>query len=218
FNTSNGSTNFKVQVFVSDLPDVSLVSGNQTQAVCSGSAITPTVYSYGNGATGVVVSNLPAGVTSSIDTTLKRVTISGNPTAAGTYRIFTTGHPAACTADTILGSITINPAPSISTTTSNSRCGAGSVNLSANASAGTVNWFANLTGGTVLFTGSNFTTPSISASTTYYVEATNNGCSTVPRVSVVATINAAPTATATASGSTAICQGGSVVINANTGT
>ncbi|HEX2901017.1 MAG TPA: PKD domain-containing protein, partial [Bacteroidia bacterium] len=51
-----------------------------------------------------------------------------------------------------------------------SRCGPGTVTLSA-AGAGTIKWYDQATGGTVLGTGPNFTTPSLTNSVVYYVEA-----------------------------------------------
>jgi hypothetical protein len=52
------------------------------------------------------------------------------------------------------------------------RCGYGTVNVSATPNAGSViNWYSTSSGGTVLFTGNNFTTPPISTTTTYYAEA-----------------------------------------------
>ncbi len=88
---------------------------------------------------------------------------------------------------------TVNPAPTITGTTPNARCGIGSVILGANASAGTLSWFAAETGGTSLGTGTTFNTPSISQTTTYYVEAIANGC-TSARTAVIATVNIQPSA------------------------
>jgi hypothetical protein len=51
-----------------------------------------------------------------------------------------------------------------------------------------LNWFTASTGGASIGTGASFTTPSISATTTYYVSATNSGC-TSARTAVVATVN-----------------------------
>lgn len=73
---------------------------------------------------------------------------------------------------------TINTIPTISSTnTPVSRCGSGTVTLQANSSIGTVNWYKTATGGNIEATGTNFTTPNITTSTTYYAEAFNNGCS-----------------------------------------
>ena len=88
--------------------------------------------------------------------------------------------------------ITINQTPSITGTTPASRCGNGTVSLSANSSTGTISWYAASTGGTALVTGATFTTPSISTNTTYYVEAASNGCAS-ERIAVLATINTDPT-------------------------
>ncbi len=83
--------------------------------------------------------------------------------------------------------VTINSTPTI-TVTPASRCGTGTVTLGASVSAGTINWYAALTGGTSLGTGTSYTTPTISSTTTYYVDTTNNGCTSTPRTVVTATI------------------------------
>lgn len=62
--------------------------------------------------------------------------------------------------------------PLVTSTTPASRCGIGTVTLSATPNAGSfINWYGAPAGGSVLFTGNNFTTPSLSATTTYYAEA-----------------------------------------------
>jgi hypothetical protein len=108
---------------------------------------------------------------------------------------------------------TVNIA-SFTSTTGASRCGTGTVTLQAAAAAGTINWYAALTGGASLGTGTNFTTPSIAATTTYYAEVTNNGCTSSPRVAVVATVNAIPTFTSTTGAS--ICGTGTSTLQAAT--
>ncbi|WP_427872173.1 gliding motility-associated C-terminal domain-containing protein [Flavobacterium sp. MMS24-S5] len=110
----------------------------------------------------------------------------------------------------------VNAKPTIATITSNSRCGAGEVTLEATASAGTINWYAAATGGTSLGTGESFTTPSLSTSTSYYVDATENGCTTPTRTEVKATINTVPTINSTTEGS--ICGSGSVKLTATAST
>lgn len=61
---------------------------------------------------------------------------------------------------------------SIASSTGGTRCGTGTVNLSATPSSGaTVKWYANETGGTSLGSGNSFTTPNISATSTYYASA-----------------------------------------------
>ncbi|MCA6364913.1 MAG: hypothetical protein IM638_17915, partial [Bacteroidetes bacterium] len=102
----------------------------------------------------------------------------------------------------------------INTTTPASRCGAGTVTLSATSNASTIQWFSSATGGTPLFTGASFTTPSISTTTTYYVSAIGASCQILPRIPVIATINPLPTVTASAS-TTSICAGGSTTLTAS---
>lgn len=94
----------------------------------------------------------------------------------------------ACGSDTSSKTLTIYASPTITSTTPGTRSGAGTVNLGATASAGTIYWYAASTGGSSLGFGTNFTTPSISVTTTYYIEVVNGSCTTSPRVGVTATI------------------------------
>ncbi|MBL4657465.1 MAG: M4 family metallopeptidase, partial [Flavobacteriales bacterium] len=59
--------------------------------------------------------------------------------------------------------------PTAPTTTGATRCGTGTVSLSASGN-GTLNWYSDSTGSTLISTGTTFSTPSISSTTTYYVE------------------------------------------------
>lgn len=60
--------------------------------------------------------------------------------------------------------------PMINTTTNGSRCGPGTVGIAATGSVGTINWYAASSGGSSLGTGTSFTTPSITSTTTYYAQ------------------------------------------------
>jgi hypothetical protein len=61
---------------------------------------------------------------------------------------------------------------SVVSTTPGLRCGTGTATAGATGSAGTtIKWYANASGGSALGTGTTFTTPSISATTTYYAGA-----------------------------------------------
>ena len=81
---------------------------------------------------------------------------------------------------------TIYSIPEITATTDFKICGAGSGTLIASASAGIINWYDSLTAGNLLSTGTSFT-PSlpIVTTTTYYVDATENGCTTLTRTPVI---------------------------------
>ncbi len=51
-------------------------------------------------------------------------------------------------------------------------CGTGTVDLGATPNAGaTINWYSDATGGTLLASGTTYTTPSITDTTTYYAAA-----------------------------------------------
>ncbi|MFD0779607.1 PKD-like domain-containing protein [Flavobacterium myungsuense] len=84
--------------------------------------------------------------------------------------------------------VTVNPLPTI-TTTPGSRCGTGVVTIEATANPGTINWYSAATAGTLLASGTfKYTTPSISSTTSYWVEATTGTCTSNSRVEVIATI------------------------------
>ena len=109
------------------------------------------------------------------------------------------------------------PIPTILTTTGDSICDGGSGMLSATANFGTINWYANSTGGTSLHAGPNFTSPFVSVTTTFYVDAENNTCSSSPRIPVQVVVSLSPTITGTTPDS--ICNSGTATLlaSANTG-
>ncbi|MCE2995043.1 MAG: hypothetical protein LW863_05580, partial [Flammeovirgaceae bacterium] len=117
---------------------------------------------------------------------------------------------------------TINPLATAPTTVAASRCGSGSVTLTANsASAGTFKWYAALTGGTPLRTSLAAQTTdsyplSVSTTTTYYVTFSNATCESTPRKAVIATVNAVPAAPTIVAGSR--CGPGTVSLTANSAT
>jgi hypothetical protein len=77
-----------------------------------------------------------------------------------------------------------------------------------------LSWYSNSTGTTQVGTGTSFTTPALTATTTYYVQSGIGAC-TSSIVPVVATVNLA--AGPTVSGTTLICGSGSTTLTA-TGT
>ena len=91
-----------------------LTSGVQNPTICSGTAISTTVYTFGGSATNASVSGLPNGLAYSVNTTNKTVTISGTPTTSGTYTIITSGHTSPCIASSISGTVTVNSVLSVS--------------------------------------------------------------------------------------------------------
>lgn len=108
--------------------------------------------------------------------------------------------------------VTVNQTPSLTSATGASRCGTGTLTLSATYTNGTINWYDAASGGNLVFTGSNFVTPSLSGTVTYYVEAVNGTCVSAVRTPVTAIVNAVPTVTSTAPASR--CGTGSVTLTA----
>lgn len=104
--------------------------------------------------------------------------------------------------------------PSITATTPSSICGNGSVTLQATSSTGTVNWFSDAVGGVLISTGTSFTTPTLSTTTTYYVNASPSGCLTGNRTPVVATINEIPVVSVTTP--SPICSENTATLSAST--
>jgi hypothetical protein len=109
---------------------------------------------------------------------------------------------------------TVNPLASILSTTPRSRCGTGTVLLTAGTLAGSVlDWFGDSSLTSVLATTANFTTPVLTTTTTFYVRArvTATGCVSAV-VPVTATVNSLPQITEVQNGFS--CTAGSVLIGA----
>jgi hypothetical protein len=116
---------------------------------------------------------------------------------------------------------TINPRPASPTVNNGSRCGSGRVTLTAVAPTnpvGTLAWYSTTTGGSSLSTTTSYQTPSISVSTTYYVEAktTATGCISLSRSPIIASVNAVPAAPVAAPASR--CGTGTVTVGATPAT
>jgi antitoxin (DNA-binding transcriptional repressor) of toxin-antitoxin stability system len=135
-------------------------------------------------------------------------------TAAGNYKVVVT-NAALCTDSSAATTITVNTTPTAAITPAGPTtfCAGNSVVLNANTGTGlTYQWRIN---------GTNIngaTAGSYTATTAgdYKVVVTNGTCTDSSAATTV-TINAAPTATITPAGPTTFCNGGSTVLNANTG-
>ncbi len=122
----------------------------------------------GSGATGLFVANsTAAGTTTATETGLS---------ASTTYSVYV--RSICGSGDTSLWTGATNfytPCipPTVTGTTGASRCSAGSVTLTATGTGNSFYWYNNNTTDTVAGTGASFTTPSISATSTYYVATAN---------------------------------------------
>jgi gliding motility-associated-like protein len=109
---------------------------------------------------------------------------------------------------------TVISIPSIIATIPQPKCGSGSFTLKASTNIGNVNWYSNPTGGTPLASGNNYTTPILTITTIYYVDAFPVGCNTGNRIAITATINEVPILSA--NNPNPICAGYSAALSAST--
>ncbi|HOT15208.1 MAG TPA: PKD domain-containing protein, partial [Bacteroidales bacterium] len=88
--------------------------------------------------------------------------------------------------------VNVNPLPMITLVSPDAICMGQNAIIKANTSAGIVSWYGSATGGTVLAQNNIFTTPILTATTTYYAEASYNGCNSTSRVAATVTVNSFP--------------------------
>jgi len=80
----------------------------------------------------------------------------------------------------------------------------------------TYNWYADATTTNITYTGTNFLTPTINSTQTYYVEALNSSsCGSTTRTAVTVTALPAPAAPTISGTGTAICPGTSATLTAS---
>ncbi|MFN7014821.1 MAG: GEVED domain-containing protein, partial [Bacteroidia bacterium] len=106
-----------------------------------------------------------------------------------------------------------NCAARIATVTNGDICGSGPVTLQATATAGTTEfrWYTTQTGGSYVATATGtWTTPSISATTVYWVTAYNGTCETLVRTKITAFVKPVPTLSF-ATSNTEVCGENSIV-------
>ena len=100
----------KIVVIASGTINLTSATGTDNQSVCENTAITNITYAT-TGATGATVTGLPAGVTSNFAG--NTLTISGTPTASGTFN-YTVTLTGGCGTVNTTGTITVNVSPDTS--------------------------------------------------------------------------------------------------------
>ncbi|TCD12507.1 T9SS type B sorting domain-containing protein [Pedobacter frigidisoli] len=116
--------------------------------------------------------------------------------------------------------VTVNPKPTVPTVASSSVSvctGSTAVLTVTSPQTGVVyNWYTTPTGGTIVGTGTNFTTPPVTANGTYYVEGTNGSCTSASRTPVNVIALPVPTAPASATAANGtICAGSTTILTVN---
>jgi|GEM_PF-1629541 len=206
-NANNCSATSTATVVTVNAAPTATISTTTGTTFCTGGSVslnantgTGLTYKWNNAA-GVI-----AGATSS----------AYSATTAGSYTVTVT-NANNCSATSTATVVTVNAAPTatISTTTGTTFCTGGSVSLNANTGTGLTYKWNNAAG---VIAGATSSTYSATTAGSYTVTVTNaNNCSATSTATVV-TVNAAPTATISTTTGTTFCTGGSVSLNANTGT
>jgi gliding motility-associated-like protein len=141
---------------------------------------------------------------------------AGPLTATTTY--YVQANRTGCTdaSDRTPVTVTVNAIPVAPVVANNAQtiCPGQTATFSATAVTGvTVNWYTAATGGTPIFTGNNFTTPALTANTTYYAEAVSGStCISPSRTPVTASISALPATPTLTVPNPTICDGAVAVL------
>lgn len=195
---SGGCSKISNTITVSIIAQPTITPSASATSVCfsSSAQTTPLTYSATTSSPNTYSISWNASPANSFVTVTNAALVAGSitinipaNTAAGTYTgNLSVRNASGCVSSTSVPfTVTVIAIPTITGTTPGTTNGPGTVTLGATASAGTISWYAAASGGSALATGTSFTTPVISATTTYYVETVNNGCTSSPRVAVVAT-------------------------------
>ncbi len=75
------------------------------------------------------------------------------------------------------------------TGTNEAICSGATANLTASTTNGSINWYDALTGGNLLATTNSYTTPVLTATTTYYAETVFTGCPSPTRTAIIANVS-----------------------------
>ena len=197
----------------------SITTGAQT--ICAGAALN-TIDNAGtaSGGDGTIsyewryTNGTASGTIASSTAALTPTVLQSKP---GTWTVTRWAKDGACNAWTqSAGSwvFTVNPLPTVNSTTSASRCGAGEVILKADPSGGAViDWYTAASGGTSITTNSSYNTGYKEVGVyDYYAEAriVATGCVSASRTQVTATINVIPDPPTNVSGGGTACDSKSI--------
>ncbi len=116
-----------------------------------------------------------------------------------------------CTGTRTTVAVNVSAPPAAPTVLAGTICAGNSTSLTATAPGGTYQWYDAATGGNLLFTGSSYITPTLSVSSTFYVQTTVAGC-TGPRAAATVSVLAAPAAPTASAAS--VCAGSGTSLTA----
>ena len=202
---SCSATSSALTVTVNTVPAATLTAAGTT-SICTG---------------GSVVLNAATGTGYTYVWKRDNTTISGATSAsyaatqAGSYKVTITNGGCSATSSTLnVTVVTGSVSATLSASGATTFCSGGSVTLSSNTGSG-FSYLWKRSGTTI--SGATSSTYSAAQAGSYTVTVTSGSCSATSSA-ITVTVNASATAAITPAGSTSFCSGGSVVLNANTGT
>lgn len=213
-STQNCSPSTRLAATVTVVPQPATpVPSNATMNACIGNPVTLTVSSP---QLGIIYNWYDSPSKTNLLATGPSYT-TGPITANATYYVDATN--GSCTSPSV-GSVqvTVNliPATPMLVNATVPTCTSSQVTLSVSSpmSGFTYNWYTAATGGSPVYTGTDFTTPVLSANTTFYVEAVNaGGCSSPTRAAATVTVSGAPGAPVV-DANTMVCPGNTTTLTA----
>ncbi|WP_316765939.1 putative Ig domain-containing protein [Pedobacter frigiditerrae] len=213
----NAAGNAKVVVVTVNAKPINPVVANTGRDICAGSSTTLTVENAQTGVTYEWYNTATNGTLLFIGATYVTPVLNTSTTY---YVQAISAAGCANASGRVLVTVNVTQRPTAPTVTSNNVnvCIGNTTILSVSNPQSGVNytWYTLANGGTSVGTGTNFTTPVITANVTYYVEAAAGSCQSTARTSV--TINAMPIPLAPASLSATnnpICSGSTATLNVN---
>ncbi len=204
-NGSCVSARVPVTVTVNPVPGTPVTS-NQTICMNTSATLTAT-------ASGGTIQWFANGFTTTVLTT-------GNtfqtPVLASSTTYYVQSTNGNCTSVKVPVTVSVSPAIPSPSAPGAVICSGSTATLTASSQSGTFEWYDAPTGGNLLSPSAAFTTPALTANTTYYVQNIVNGCIS-PRTAATVSITTAPTQP-TATGTTTICAGSNTALMASGGT
>lgn len=143
---------------------------------------------------------------------LSGASVTVSPAATTTYTV-NGSNSIGCTATTTV-TVTVNPVPAAPVANNATICSGGTATLQivSPQPGQTYNWYNSATGGTILGTGTNFITPVLTSTTTYYVDAVSAaGCISNARTAVTVLVNPLPAVPS--ANDVSVCSGSNAILN-----
>ncbi len=226
YSTSNSSSTYNVSssgtYYIRARTSAGCWSGSRAVSVTvNGNPSTPSTPSVSQNCGNSVLTrgNPPGGTTwywqgtNSSGTSTSNSSSTYTATSSGTYYI-RARTSAGCWSGSRSVSVTVNPVPSLASGSNNSRCGTGSVTLTASpgSNGNNIRWYSASSGGSLLHTGTSYTTPSLSSNKTYYAASYNSstGCTDPDRRAITAVINPISVGGSISRSTSSLCGSGTV--------